>query len=284
MLALGASAQSLEVRDVRLRLVGDSVAIGFTLEPRGWAIARREKLTLEPVIRSCDNIPESGGTSESISKSIPGGIVIEKKLPPVTLRRSGGSISYRAVCAFEEWMGSASLWIDGSTGRHRVRTMEPIAAAENIVIAERRVEMQIVETTIPRNITAAEMIVADRGFLAPTGSGISSDGAAQIVFAPGSSTLDLAFADNRQRLVELVATIRAIENEPSLSIDGVVIRGSSVHSQIVRRFLAERTSLDPARIEALPYPVETNVNPKSSSPKNAKRNTASVKIFYRTIH
>jgi outer membrane protein OmpA-like peptidoglycan-associated protein len=277
--------RSIEADSIRMIRTSDSVTVSFTLRTGKRATRPNYDLVINPVIKNGDNkeqlppIVVQGRRSKVIGArhELAGGQRHHEQKPVYV--HPGESLNYTATLPYENRMRGSELVFEGvNIGCCSSAVVELGTVADNILHAEPQIETKMIQTTVSVPRTTGERLSRQQSFIAPASEfelieqtpgdnraaleriiTENRHGSISVLFEKGISVIDRGFADNNQKLVELVSSVRTLLDAGDTAIAAIVIAGfsspegsSEINDRLaeyraiaVKEFLTKNSRVDP---------------------------------------
>lgn len=252
------------VKDIEMDVADGEVNISFLMKIPENAVSKGSSLIITPVLYKDDNVlkissviveDKYGKISRERNELATGASVFED----VYMAANGGTVAYSDTFRYEDWMSGADLRLSGAiSGCSEMNVVEMGSLAANLIYIEPAPVSEPVTAPItapkPAENEAPAVIRGEKvsfnfPFVAHVGRygnvnemlekqilpedqselysfiDANRDGSVTVYFRQGAGSVDYAYADNQESLVQIVSAIRFIEASTDSRIAKVVISG-----------------------------------------------------------
>ena len=220
----------LAITNIQVKNVGDSIQLSFNCIPDQFAIRKKERVLITPVISDDTNCAKFSSF-----------VIVGKKGKIPFVRSSDYQkdmkvvgykqmLTYRANLKYEEWMKGSVLSFESSTKLCTKQAILTTAIVDGKILQDPDVEIIEIIKEIEPTLTTADKLAQDYGFL----SAISEKSefneenrnkSVSILFRSGSSTILPDFQNNSRNLDLLVNVINKINQSSDSRISNILIVG-----------------------------------------------------------
>lgn len=223
----------VNITDIELKVIDSNLSVRFTLHADQKATNSDFHVVVQPVLLN---------QADSVELTP---ILIQGKRAKISEQRhllasgdnpngysfyteNGGSVAYETTVPFYNWIRGSRLYLRGISIGCCTATETLIGTlADNILTGENK---EVIEEVITEEFSTAEQLAEKYPFLDPVSEynqpgEDTRDGALTVFFRQGKSNIERGFKDNNRSLVELISSIRMINESRDSKVAYIVIAG-----------------------------------------------------------